>query len=116
MGVLALNMNLEYARYRLEEWGRWARTNVASSLGYPSRSVENKAIFGGSRQWLEENITAEEIDRLVLMMPGDIREIIILWYVRNWSQSDIAKKLHTTRQTVSKRMEAAVGFVAGKVS
>ena len=108
-------MNIDYARVRLEEWGDWARGNIAKGIGYPSRSPEQKAMTG-SGESVEPSMTAEEeIDRIVLEMSEELREITKYYYVRRWTMGQIAGKLSTTRPTVEKRINTALGFVSGRL-
>lgn len=109
-------MDLEYARYRLDEWGRWARTNVTAGLSYPSRSAENQAIWGGHTRFEPENAAEERVDRIVLSMPEDLKEITTLYYVRRWRQRDIARRMRTMRGTITKKIEGAAWYVAAKLN
>lgn len=109
-------VDLEYARYRLDEWGRWARVNLSAGLSYPSRSPENQAIWGGHARFEPENKSEEAIDKIVLSMVPQLKEITTLYYARRWRQADIARRMKMTRLAIEKKIEGAAWYVAAKLN
>jgi hypothetical protein len=107
--------DIEYARYRLDEWGKWARVNLEAGLTYPSRSVENRAIWGGCSRLEPEYQSEEKVDKIVLKMPKDLKDITVLYYVRRWRQADIARRMKMTRLAIEKKIEGAAWYVAAKL-
>ena len=109
-------MNLEYAKKRLEAWGDWARVWMTFGLSYPNCSPEHRMVFGQSSQHFEpDNPEAEEIDSIVRLMGDETRTLMIEYYIEGRSMIEIASFLRVSRNTVEKRMEGALGFVAGRL-
>ena len=71
---------------RLIEWGKWAREQPAY-LGYPRRTAESRAGEGvrdkRSRQLEPTNLTAEEIEAIIVTLPGNLMLIAVKQYVWN---------------------------------
>lgn len=115
-GEFGWPMDVEYAKFRLEEWGKWARVSLVAGLSYPSRSPENREIWGGHARFEPDNESEHKVDKIVLQMTPKLRDVTVLYYVRRWRLQDIAKKMRANRAGIQKLVEGAAWYVAAKLN
>src|SRR3569623_489516 len=99
----------------LERWGELARGGVTAGLGYPSASVEHRAIWGiGGRPVLPEwPSDVQAVERAMCRLPDTSRDALRLIYVARLSYRLGAKLCRVSLPTFRSRVDGARMFVSG---
>lgn len=96
-------MNLNYAKYRLGEWGKWNRTNVG---GYAQLSVDG--VRGLATQSGDEPPYIAEITKLVAQLDAGLRLAIVVEYTQTGTTREKALRLGLAKSSYLDRVEYAV--------
>lgn len=86
--------SLQYTEFQLHEWGRWRRAPLDKQPRMP---------------------TAEAIDRLIAVMPVDLRDLLVLKYVKRLPVTVIAAAHEVGRQSVARKLKGAVAYILGAI-
>lgn len=115
------NLDVEYTRQRLKEWGYWCNRIITMGLGYPNMSMEGKLIASGgviikatNPSLIPQNTEAEEINHLVNML-GNINQkqayIINIHYTSNDSTKNKIKKMRLAPRTYHDQLNKALLWI-----
>lgn len=100
---------IEYINGQLNQWGLWCRSG-RERLGYPARSAFMRLVPSDGRSAADIcDDDAMQINRAVQSLPGDLRKIVDLFYIkmRSCPAQVIAKAVGIHRDTFYVRMHKA---------
>lgn len=101
----------------IEQWGLWVRGSRDADLKARSSMLEVMQLVKPSRS-IYPSITddALRVDRAVAALgkaDQQLKEIIFLRFVCDYSMQQIAARFNASRDSVTKQLGQATGFVAG---
>ncbi|MGM8226166.1 antiterminator Q family protein [Cellvibrio sp. ARAG 10.3] len=102
----------------IEQWGLWVRGSRGADLKARSSMLEMMQLVKPSRS-IYPSITDDDalrIDRAVAALgkaDQQLKEIIFLRFVCDYSMQQIAARFNASRDSVTKQLGQATGFVAG---
>lgn len=101
-------MSLDYAKFRLNEWGRWSRdpAPLRSSMGLWFRGSRSSQSNGN---FMPDHI--QHVDGIVSRLSRSPRIVIIVHYCRQGSGRDKAISLGIPRTTYFRNLEEGHWFV-----
>lgn len=109
---------MKEAENLLFSWGRWSRDHPGLLMS--SKNIIGKCMdeaFGASQVSVKPEISMpaqiEKAENIVLSMPNELREVMILKYVAKKYARDACKIVHCGNSEYYNRINMGISFTAG---
>ena len=112
-------MQAERIEQLLGQWGDWKESISTTTLGFPSKAPEARAVEGrgssvavsNAPSWIPGSRSISMVNHAINCMPEKLREYVLASYWVRASERDIAEYLGCSRRQLGKFKEQAFTWI-----